>query len=44
MMSGFRPTNFLRERSYPIGVIAAPWKVHPHDAAIDPTQARKGLR
>jgi hypothetical protein len=36
--------QLLRERSYPIGVTAAPTKVHPHVAAIGPTQARKRLR
>jgi hypothetical protein len=30
--------------SHPIGVIAAPTKVHPNVAAIDPTQAGKRLR
>jgi hypothetical protein len=34
----------LRERSYPIVVIAVPPKVHPYVAAIGPTQARKRLR
>jgi hypothetical protein len=36
--------QFLRERSYPIDVTAGPPKVHPHVAAIGPTQARKRLR
>ena len=36
--------QLLRERSYPIGVTAAPSKVHPHVAAIRPTQVRKRLR
>jgi hypothetical protein len=36
--------QFPRERLYPIDVIAAPTKVHPHVAAIDPTQVRKRLR
>jgi hypothetical protein len=36
--------QLLRERSYPIDVIAAPPKVHPHVAAIGPTQVRKRLR
>jgi hypothetical protein len=36
--------QLLRERSYPIGVIAKPPKVHPYVAAIGPTQARKRLR
>jgi hypothetical protein len=29
---------------YPIGVAAAPTKVHPHVAAIGPAQVRKHLR
>ena len=36
--------QLLRERSYPIDVIAGPTKVNPHVAAIGPTQARKRLR
>jgi hypothetical protein len=32
-----------RERSYPIDVTAGPTKVHPHVAAIGPTQVRKRL-
>jgi hypothetical protein len=36
--------QLLRERSYPIDVTAAPTKVHPHIAAVGPTQARKRLR
>src|SRR5262249_32647583 len=32
--------QLLSERSYPIDVIAVPPKVHPHVAAIDPTQIR----
>src|SRR5262249_13335389 len=32
------------ERSYPIGLITVPPKVHPHVTAIGPTQARKRLR
>jgi hypothetical protein len=36
--------QLLRERSHPIGVTAGPTKVHPHVAAIGPTQARKRLR
>jgi hypothetical protein len=32
------------ERSYPIGVTAAPTKINPHVAAIGPTQFRKRLR
>ena len=35
--------QLLRERSYPVGVIAVPPKLHPHVAAIGPTQARKRL-
>jgi hypothetical protein len=34
----------MRERSYSIDVTAAPPKVYPHVAAIDPTQVRKRLR
>jgi len=33
----------MRERTYLIVVIAGPPKVHPHVAAIDPTEARKRL-
>jgi hypothetical protein len=36
--------QLLRERSHPIDVSAAPPKVHPHVAAIGPTQGRKSLR
>jgi hypothetical protein len=36
--------QLLRERPYPIDVIAVPPKVHPHVAAIGPTQVRKRLR
>jgi hypothetical protein len=36
--------QLLREHSYPIDVIAEPTNVHPHVAAIDPTQVRKRLR
>jgi hypothetical protein len=36
--------QLLRKRSYPIGVTGAPTKVHPHVAAIGPTQVRKNLR
>jgi hypothetical protein len=36
--------QLLRERWYPIGVIAGPPKVYPHVAAIGPTQVRKRLR
>jgi hypothetical protein len=39
-----RADQFLRERSCPIGVIAEPTRVHPHIAAIGPTQARQRLR
>ena len=41
---GLQADQLLRERSYPIDVTAAPPQVHPHVAAIGPTQARKGLR
>ena len=41
---GLQADQLLRERSYPIGVIAVPPKVHPHVAANDPTQVRKSLR
>src|SRR6516165_4044789 len=40
---GLQADQLLRERSYPIDVIAAPPKVDPHVAAIVPTQARKLL-
>src|SRR5262249_5195736 len=33
----------MRERSYPIAVIALPPKLHPHVAAIGPTQLHKRL-
>jgi hypothetical protein len=33
--------QILRERRYPIGVIAVPSNVHSHVATIDPTQVRK---
>jgi hypothetical protein len=36
--------QLLRERSYPVGVSAAPPKVDPHVAAIGPTQVCKRLR
>jgi hypothetical protein len=39
-----RNDQLLRERSYPIGVNGCPSKVHPHVAAICPTQVRKRLR
>src|ERR1700751_4613463 len=35
---GLQADQLLRERSYSIYVAAAPTKVHPHVAAIDPTQ------
>jgi hypothetical protein len=41
---GLQAGQLLRKRSYPIDVIAGPPNVHPHVAAIGPTQARKGLR
>jgi hypothetical protein len=37
---GLQADQLLRERSYPIDVTTAPTKVHPHVAAIDPTQVR----
>src|SRR5215468_6822105 len=40
---GLQADQLLRERSYPIVVIAVPPKVHPHVAAIGPTEARKRL-
>src|SRR6516164_5736208 len=40
---GLQADQLLRERSYPIGVSTAPPKLHPHVAAIGPTQARKRL-
>jgi hypothetical protein len=36
--------QLLRNRSYSIDVSAVPSKVHPHVAAVGPTQARKRLR
>jgi hypothetical protein len=36
--------QLVRERSCPIGVSAAPTKVHPHVTAIGPTPLRKRLR
>ena len=36
--------QLLRKPSNPIGVTAAPTNVHPHVAAVGPTQARKRLR
>jgi hypothetical protein len=44
MMSGCRLTNSWCKRLHPIDVNAAPTKVHPHVAAIAPTQVRKRLR
>jgi hypothetical protein len=41
---GLQTDQLLGEQAYPIGVIAGPTNVHPHVAAIDPTQARKRLR
>ena len=41
---GLQADQLLRERSYPIGVSAAPTKVHAHVAAIGPTEVRKRLR
>jgi hypothetical protein len=38
---GLQADQLPRERSCPIGVIAVPPKVHPHVAAIGPTQVRK---
>jgi hypothetical protein len=40
---GLRADQLLRERSYPIGVTAGPANVHPHVAAIDPTQVPERL-
>src|SRR6516162_5852243 len=40
---GLQADQLLRKRSYPIGIIAVPPNVHPHVAAIGPTQARKRL-
>src|SRR5262249_26990117 len=40
----FQADQLLRGRSYPIDVSDVPPKVHPHVAALDPTQARKRLR
>jgi hypothetical protein len=37
---GLQADQPLRERSPPIYVTAGPTKVHPHVAAIGPTQAR----
>jgi hypothetical protein len=42
--AGTQTDQFLRKRSYPIGVRGGPTKVHPHVAAIGPTQVRKRLR
>ena len=40
---GLQADQLLRERSYPIIVTAVPPQVHPHVAAIGPTQVRKRL-
>jgi hypothetical protein len=40
---GLQADQLLRERSYPIDVIAGPPKVHQHVTAIGPTQDRKRL-
>jgi hypothetical protein len=40
---GLQADQLPRERWYPIYVTAEPPKVHPHIAAIGPTQVRKGL-
>ena len=40
---GMQADQLLRERSYPIAVIAGPTKVDPRVAAIGPTQGRKRL-
>jgi hypothetical protein len=40
---GLQADQLLRERSCPIGVITQPSKVHPHVAAIEPTQVCKRL-
>ena len=41
---GLQADQLLRERSYPIRIIAGPTNVHPHVAAVGPTQVRKRLR
>src|SRR5262249_4785071 len=41
---GLHADQLLRERSCPIGVTGVPPNVHPHVAAIGPTQVRKRLR
>jgi hypothetical protein len=41
---GLQADQLLRERSHPIGVTAVPSKVHPHVAAVGPTEVRKRLR
>jgi hypothetical protein len=43
MMSGLQAHQLLGERSYPIGVTAAPTNVHPRVAAIGQTRVRKRL-
>jgi hypothetical protein len=40
---GLQTDQLMSERSYPIDVTAAPTKIHPYVAAIDPTQVRKRL-
>src|SRR5262249_2954863 len=40
---GLLAGQLLRERSYPIDVIAVPTKIRPHVAGIGPTQVRKRL-
>src|SRR5262249_22048511 len=40
---GLQADQLLSQRSYPIAIIAAPAKVHPHVPAIGPTQVRKRL-
>jgi hypothetical protein len=41
---GLGGNQLLRDRPYPVDVTAGQPKVHPHVAAIGPTQARKRLR
>src|SRR5262245_21768804 len=41
---GLQAAQLLRKRLYPIGVTAAPPKVHPHVVAHGPAQVRKRLR
>jgi hypothetical protein len=40
---GLQTDQLLRERPYPIDVSAAPTNIHPHVAAIGPTQVSKRL-